>query len=79
MEAMNARRSQRVSSARAQLCAFDQKRKHTELRSFRQTARTWINFADELEQTDAFLAAIENDEQPNKLAKRESPGVASLR
>ena len=29
---------------------------------FAKLARTWIKLADELEQTEAFLAAIEDDE-----------------
>ena len=31
---------------------------------FAKLARTWIKLAEELEQTEAFLAAIEDDEPP---------------
>ena len=60
----DARRSQRVSSARAQLCVHPAKGATTpEQRDhFAKLARTWIKLAEELEQSEAFLAAIEDDE-----------------
>ena len=42
-----------------------------ELRNhFAKLARTWIKLADELEQSEAFLAAIEDDEPTNNRLKK---------
>ena len=45
----------------AQTSASPQAREH-----FANLARTWIRLADELETTQAFLAALEDDNEPKK-------------
>ena len=71
----DARRSQRVSSARAQLCVHLAKGASTpEQRDhFAKLARTWIKLAEELEQTEAFLAAIEDDELTKQTGQKKAP------
>ena len=40
---------------------------------FAKLARTWIKLAEELEQTEAFLAAIEDDEPTKKDRLKKAP------
>jgi hypothetical protein len=47
----------------AKTSASPQAREH-----FANLARTWIRLADELEYTQAFLAALEDDTEPKKRA-----------
>jgi hypothetical protein len=65
----DARRSQGVSSARAQLCDLAKGASTPEMREhFEKLARTWIKLADELKQSAEYLAELQDETGPIKRA-----------